>query len=233
MCGVFVARALAVVALWCAPAAMRAQSGASNDAAPVTRQVNDPVSNRVSHTIGDPVDSPVKGSNEFEVWSSAGGAVPINGSIAPITEWNLGARYGRVLTDAHGPSLLNGRFEYSFDLIPALLVFQQKGGHNATVYGGGFDPFAVKWDFRTRRHITPFFEISGGGLFTTDPVPPLGTAFNFTASVALGAHVMRGRHAVSVDVRWFHISNAHIIHYDPGINAVQVRVGLGLFTHPK
>lgn len=172
---------------------------------------------------------PVKGSNEVEVWSSAGGAVAINGSAAPVTEWNLGLRYGRVLTDAHGRGPLNGRFEYSFDVIPAFLIFQRAG----TVYGGGFDPFALKWDFRTRRHIAPFFEISGGGLFTTAPVPPRGTAFNFTASTALGAHVMHGRHAVSIDVRWFHISNAHIIAYDPGINAVQVRVGFGLFTQPK
>jgi hypothetical protein len=172
---------------------------------------------------------PVKGSNEVEIWSSAGGAVAINGSAAPVTEWNLGLRYGRVLTDAHGRGPLNGRFEYSFDVIPAFLIFQRTG----TVYGGGFDPFALKWDFRTRRHIAPFLEISGGGLFTTAPVPPRGTAFNFTASTALGAHVMRGRHAVSVDVRWFHISNAHIIAYDPGINAVEVRVGFGLFTQPK
>ena len=172
---------------------------------------------------------PVKGSNELEVWSSAGGAVAINGSAAAVTEWNLGLRYGRVLTDPHGRGPLNGRFEYSFDVIPAFLIFQRTG----TVYGGGFDPFALKWDFRTRRHIAPFLEISGGGLFTTAPVPPRGTAFNFTASTALGAHVMRGRHAVSVDVRWFHISNAHIIAFDPGINAVEVRVGFGLFTHPK
>lgn len=172
---------------------------------------------------------PVKGSNEFEVWSSAGGAVAINGSAAPVTEWNLGLRYGRVLTDAHGRGPLNGRFEYSFDVIPAFLILQRTG----TVYGGGFDPFALKWDFRTRRHIAPFLEISGGALFTTAPVPPRGTAFNFTASTALGAHVMRGRHAVSIDVRWFHISNAHIIAYDPGINAVEVRVGFGLFTQPK
>ena len=172
---------------------------------------------------------PVKGSNELEVWSSAGGAVAINGSAAAVTEWNLGLRYGRVLTDPHGRGPLNGRFEYSFDVIPAFLIFQRTG----TVYGGGFDPFALKWDFRTHRHIAPFLEISGGGLFTTAPVPPRGTAFNFTASTALGAHVMRGRHAVSIDVRWFHISNAHIIAFDPGINAVEVRVGFGLFTHPK
>ncbi len=132
-------------------AAMRAQSAASYDAAPsiaVTKPVNDLANDLAndpaSNTVNDPVDSPVKGSNEFEVWSSAGGAVPINGSIAPITEWNLGARYGRVLTDAHGPSLLNGRFEYSFDVVPAFLVFQHEGGHNAALYNGGklIDPFA-------------------------------------------------------------------------------------------
>jgi hypothetical protein len=172
---------------------------------------------------------PVKGSNELEVWSSAGGAVAINGSAAAVTEWNLGLRYGRVLTDPHGRGPLNGRFEYSFDVIPAFLLFEP----TRRVYGGGFDPFAVKWDFRTRRRIAPFFEISGGGLFTTAKVPPLGTAFNFTTSTALGAHVMRGRHEFSIDVRWFHLSNAHIIAYDPGINAVQVRIGFGLFTQPK
>jgi hypothetical protein len=193
----------ALAAILCAPAALGAQS--SDEA------------------------GPAKGSTELEVWSGAGGAVPINGSAAPVTEWNLGLRYGRVLTDAHGPGLLNGRFEYSFDIVPAFLLFQPRG----TVYGGGSDPVAVKWEFRTRRHIAPFFEISGGSLFTTDPVPPLGTSFNFTVSTALGAHVIRGKHAWSIDVRWFHVSNAHIIKYDPGINAVQVRIGFGLFIHPK
>jgi hypothetical protein len=59
----------------------------------------------------------------------------------------VGARYGWVLTDAHGPGLLRDRFEYAVDSLPVVMVFQPGG----QAYGFGFDPWIMKWDFEPRR----------------------------------------------------------------------------------
>jgi hypothetical protein len=52
---------------------------------------------------------------------------------------------------------------------------------------------------------------------------------NFTPSTALGVHLLGDKHCFSVEVRYLHISNAGLSYYNPGINTVQVRVGVGKF----
>jgi len=172
---------------------------------------------------------PVKGSREIEVWAGGGPGFQLHGSVFPVDEWDVGASYGWVLTNAHGTGFLRGRFAYALDVMPALFVIQP----TRTVYGGGFDPFALQWIFKTRRNIAPFFEVSGGGVFATEPIPAADTSFNFELNAALGLHTIRGMFVWSVDVRWFHISNAGISSPDPGINTLQVRIGFGLFRRPK
>jgi len=57
---------------------------------------------------------------------------------------------------------------------------------------------------------------------------PLGTSrVNFTSGVALGTHFLRDRCNWSVELRYMHISNAGLSSINPGINTVQLRVGLG------
>jgi len=52
---------------------------------------------------------PEGGGNELQVWT--GGGHGLNGSTSDTGVWNLGVRYGWVLTDAVGPGPLRGRFE--------------------------------------------------------------------------------------------------------------------------
>ena len=171
--------------------------------------------------------SAVRGSNELHVWTGGGSTVP--GGTRGIATWNAGVSFGRVLTSAHGPGFLRGRFEYAVDAIPVFVVFQSGG----TAYGAGFDPLGLKWNFLTRGRFEPYADISGGVLFTNRPVPSGISRTNFLPSAAVGLHFLRGKYNWSAEVRYMHISDAGLTSRNPGINTVQVRLGWGFFTRQK
>jgi hypothetical protein len=105
------------------------------------------------------------------------------------------------------------------------MVFQRYN----TAYGAGFSPLGLKWDFAARERIEPYFELGGGPLFTSHQVPTGTSAVNFTPSAALGMHLLGDKHAFSLELRYLHISNAGLSDPNPGINTVEVRVGVGKF----
>jgi len=166
---------------------------------------------------------PEDGANEFQVWAGGGHSVP--GGTAHTGVFNAGARYGWILTRPHGPGFLKGRFEYVLDATPVFLVFLK----NSTAYGAGFSPLGLKWNFATRGRVVPYLELNGGTLFTTSEVPAGTSNVNFTSAAALGMHVLGARHAFSIELRYMHISNAGLSSPNPGINTVQVRIGVGKF----
>jgi Lipid A 3-O-deacylase (PagL) len=171
-------------------------------------------------------DRPEEGGHEIEVWTGGGHSVP--GGTKDTGVWNLGVRYGWILTKPHGPGFLKGRFELAVDAVPAFVVFQPAN----TAYGGGVNPVGFKWIFATRGHVAPFLELNGGTLFTTHEVPYGTSTVNFTTSGAVGAYFFGG-HAWSIDVRFLHISNAGLTVPNPGVNTVQVRLGFGKFFGKK
>lgn len=168
--------------------------------------------------------------HEWEIWTGVGGdpigtpKVTLGNSI-----WTLGARYGWVLTDAHGPGLLRGRFEYAVDALPVVMVFQPGG----PAYGFGFNPWIMKWNVEPRRRISPYIEVGGGLVFTTREVPLGANKFNFTPSGAIGVNLLRGKYHWSIDFRYFHISDAQITPFNPGTDTFGFRVGFGAFSHAK
>jgi lipid A 3-O-deacylase len=166
---------------------------------------------------------PEDGGQEFQVWTGGGYSVP--GGTSDTGVWNVGVRYGWILTRPHGPGFLNGRFEYVLDAVPVFMVFQRYN----TTYGGGFSPLGLKWDFAARGRIEPYLELNGGTLFTIKEVPTGTSAVNFTDAAALGMHILGDKHAFSVEVRYMHISNAGLSSPNPGVNTVQVRLGIGKF----
>jgi lipid A 3-O-deacylase len=167
---------------------------------------------------------PVDDGHEWQVWS--GGGHGTNGSQSDDSVWNLGGRFGLMVTDEHGPGFLRGRLEYAVDAVPAFVIWQRGGA----AYGAGVNPFAFKWIFATRRGVAPYVELGGGTLFTNIKAPPGTSHVNFTTSGAVGLHFVRSKYNVSTEVRFMHISNAGIANLNPGINTIQVRVGFGLFT---
>jgi hypothetical protein len=166
---------------------------------------------------------PEDGGREIQVWTGGGPSVP--GGTSDTSVWNVGLRYGWILTRPHGPGFLKGRFEYAVDVVPVFTVFQRYN----TAYGAGFNPLGLKWDFAARGRIEPYLELGGGTLFTNHQVPIGTSSVNFTPSAALGMHLLDDKYAFSVELRYLHISNAGLSSPNPGINTLEVRVGWGKF----
>ena len=163
------------------------------------------------------------GGHEIQLWS--GGGHSVAGGTSNTGVWNLGLRYGWIVTRPHGPGFLKGRFEYAVDAVPMFLVFQPAN----TAYGVGLNPLDLKWNFATRGNFVPFLELDGGTLFSTHEVPSGTSSVNFTSSAALGTHILREKYDWSLEVRYMHISNAGLTTPNPGVNTVQIRVGVGKF----
>ncbi len=177
--------------------------------------------------VGD--QGPERG-HEWEIWTGAGGD-PIGTPKITLGNglWTAGARYGWILTDAHGPGVLRGRFEYAVDAVPVLVVFQPGGA----AYGIGVNPWIMKWNFVARGRVSPYIEIGGGLVFTTRQVPLGANKFNFSPTGAIGVNLLRGKYHWSVEFRYLHISDAQITAFNPGTDTFGFRVGFGKFTHAK
>jgi hypothetical protein len=170
---------------------------------------------------------PDQGSRDLQIWTSGGHG--LTGSTSSTKLWNVGLRYGWVLTGPHGPGFLKGNLEYAVDVVPVFVVFQPAN----TAYGFGLNPIALKWNFAPAHTVRPYLEVGGGTLFTNNQVPNGTSRVNFTSGGALGMHFLRHKYNWAAEVRFMHISNASIANHNPGINTVQFRIGFGLFTHGK
>ncbi len=170
---------------------------------------------------------PEDGGREIQLWSGGGRSVP--GGTSDTSVWNLGLRYGWILSRPHGPGFLKGRFEYAVDAVPAFVVFQPANA----AYGAGFNPLNLKWNFASRGAFAPYFELSGGTLFTNHNVPTGTNTVNFTSAAAFGFHLLGEKYNWSIEARYMHISNAGLATPNPGINTVQVRLGIGRFLSCK
>ena len=169
-------------------------------------------------------ERPAAGNNELMLWASGGRGT--TGRTGDTGILSLGFRYGWVLTQARGPSPLRGRLEYAVDAVPATLVFQR----NST-FGTGIDPVVLKWNLQRHGRWAPYMEIDGGLLFTTEQVPPGTSNVNFTPGAALGIQFFGHHWNPVIAARYLHISNAGLSAPNPGINTVQVMLGLGRFFH--
>ena len=155
-----------------------------------------------------------KGANEWGLMT--GGATGLPGGAMSRGLWMLDLRWGRVLTGVHGPGPLRGTLEYALEVVPALVVRQ-----STPVFGGGFNPLLLQYNFVASRGIVPFIQVGAGMLFTNRTVPARSSEFNFTPQGGFGVYLFR-RHtsALSIGVRYHHISNAGIRRPNPGINSM-------------
>jgi Lipid A 3-O-deacylase (PagL) len=170
---------------------------------------------------------PEQGGHEVEIWAGGGHSVP--GGRSDTGAFNAGLRYGWVLTGPHLPGFLRGRFEYAVDAVPVFFIFQPAN----TAYGTGFDPLGLKWNFVRRGRFSPYLELTGGVVFTDHDVPTGTNTVNFMDQAALGTHILGAKYNWSVELRYMHISNAGLGNLNPGVNTVQVRLGVGRFFSPR
>ena len=172
-------------------------------------------------------DGPRADGNEIQFWTAGGHGA--NGITQHTGVWTAGFRYGWVITDPIGPKFMRGRFEYAVDAVPVFVIFQKTN----TAYGVAANPFALIWNFDTQGRFLPYVDLDGGVLFTNTQVPAGTSRINFTPSAGLGVHYLAKKLTWTADVRLVHISNAGLNAINPGINTVQLRVGVGWFTHPR
>jgi Lipid A 3-O-deacylase (PagL) len=167
--------------------------------------------------------APEQGGNEIQAWAAGGHSV--SGGALSTGVFDAGLRYGWVLTSPHLPGILRGRFEYALDAVPVFTIFQPAN----TAYGVSFNPLGMKWNFERHGRLSPYLELGGGLLFTNRNVPAFTNNVNFTPSAALGTHILGAKYNWSIELRYLHISNAGLGRLNPGINTVQVRLGVGKF----
>jgi hypothetical protein len=166
---------------------------------------------------------PEEDGREVQLWVAGGHSVA--GGTKNIGLFNAGLRYGWILTGPHLPGFLRGRFEYALDATPVFLVFQPAN----TAYGVGFSPLGLKWNFERHGRFSPYFELNGGLLVTNHNVPTGTNSVNFTSAAALGTHILAAKYNWSLEARYLHISNAGLGNYNPGLNTVEIRLGIGRF----
>jgi len=167
--------------------------------------------------------TPEEGGNEVQIWAGGGHSVP--GGTSATGAFNAGLRYGWILTGPHLPGFLRGRFEYALDAVPVFLIFQPLN----TAYGVGFDPLGLKWNFERRGRFSPYLELTGGVVRTNQNVPTATNTVNFMDQAALGTHILGAKYNWSLELRYMHVSNAGLANFNPGLNTVQVRLGVGRF----
>jgi hypothetical protein len=85
----------------------------------------------------------------------------------------------------------------------------------------------VKWNFVPRGHYRTYVEFNGGGMFTQKNVPGGDTSsFNFTVGVGPGVMIALPHHqALSLALRYWHLSNANLGNENPAYNTLQIQGG--------
>lgn len=166
-----------------------------------------------------------KGSSEWGVFT---GFAQGFGKRSGTHIFFAGGRYGRVLTNEHGPGWLRGNFEARVEFLPVFHVVQ--AGDDAT--GVEIKPAVLVWNFTGNRRVKPFFELSGGLLMTNNDVPLNTNQVNFTPQGGPGFHFFTKdrRHAWTLQTKYMHISNAGLDRRNSGVNAaLQITLGYTWF----
>jgi len=174
---------------------------------------------------GAPRASPVdRGSSEWMARAGAAFGVQLFHSVGGHKYLLSSLSWGRVLTAAHGPGVLRGRFEWAIEVVP---LFAQRTPHRTA--GIGVTPLTWRWNFDTRGNVVPFAELAGGLLWTRDPVPSQTARGNFTAHAAYGIrYFFRPSQALVVNYLFHHISNGNRLERNPGVNAHVIQMGLSV-----
>jgi hypothetical protein len=168
----------------------------------------------------------IKGTSDSEIWA---GGVPAQHDGS--TTFNLdflmaGARFGRVLTAAHGRNWMRGTLQWDFDVIPLFVVTNLQ-----SAYGAEIDPIVGRWNFQHHGRNAPYFEMAGGIAFTNTKIPPGDTSkINVVPSFGFGwqffCHTQR---SLDVSLHAWHLSNAWTAPRNPSANGLLFAVGYHWF----
>ena len=208
-----------------------------------------PSHNTDSTTIAAPApdttDGPFtlnKGDNEFGFW--AGGSFKATTAFAGLTDaeasdrkfFVAAFRYGRTLYANDSVAL-----QYTLDAIPIAvatgnIVSSTTVGpvttfRRETAYGAGVTPIGFQLDFANGSRVHPFIHVNGGLLFFNDAVPlPDAGRLALVGETGGGVRIFTSdRRAVTLGIRFHHISNGDRSGSNRGLNQFVIHGGFSIF----
>ena len=191
------------------------------------------------------VDAPYRlkrGDNEFGVWG--GGAFAATTAFGGLTEAEAddrrfiiaAFRYGRTLAANDSVAL-----QYTLDAIPLAVATGNiessttVGGvttfRRDSAYGAGVTPLGLQLDFANGSRVKPFIHINGGLLVFNESVPlPDSGKLALVGEAGAGLRVFTSeRRAVSLGVRFHHVSNGDRAGSNRGLNQIIFYAGFSVF----
>jgi len=183
-----------------------------------------------------------KGDNEFGFWG--GGSFRATTIFGGLTEaeasdrkfFIAAFRYGRTLAANDSMAL-----QYTLDAIPLAVatgniaqvttVGPVTTFRRETAYGAGATPLGLQLDFANGSKVHPFVHVNGGGLIFNKSVPlPDAGRFAFVGEAGGGLRIFTSdRRAVTLGLRFHHISNGDRSGSNRGVNQFVIYGGFSIF----
>jgi hypothetical protein len=219
---------------------LRAQTISESHAA-----VNDSASEAAASASASPDDSGYmlkKGDNEFGFWGGASFAATtafggLHEDEARDRRFVIAAfRYGRTLFANKSVAL-----QYTLDAIPLAVATGNVKSETTvgavtiitrgTAYGAGVTPLGLQLDFRNGSHLKPFIHLNGGLLVFNESMPlPDAGKLALVGETGAGLRIFTSaRRAVSLGVRFHHISNGDRAGSNRGLNQFIFYAGFSIF----
>ncbi len=111
--------------------------------------------------------------------------------------------------------------QYLYDELPSGVYIRRFSPSHA-VYGAGVTPIGFTADFLRTRKFHPFFQLNGGIIASTEPIPENvlnATELNFLFDFGGGAQWRLDKsHAIRLGYKFLHISNADRTSTNPGVD---------------
>src|ERR1041384_3553528 len=182
------------------------------------------------------------GDNEFGFWGGVSPkATTIFGGLhddeAEDRRFFIAAlRYGRTLAANDSLAL-----QYTLDVVPVavatgVIVSRTTTAgvdtfRRETAYGAGFTPAGLQLDFRNGSKVHPFAHVNGGLLYFNKSVPIEDSGrFAWVGEAGGGVRIFTSeRRAVSLGVRFHHISNGDRQGSNRGLNQFVIYAGFSVF----
>ena len=183
-----------------------------------------------------------RGDNEFGFWGgfSPKATTMFEGLSEAEAEdrkfFIAGFRYGRTL--AANDTLA---FQWTIDAVPVALATGTivsrsfTGGvqtfQRETAYGAGITPIGLQLDFANGSKIHPFAHVNGGFLYFNKSMPIEDSGqFQFVGEAGGGVRIFTSdRRAVSIGVKFHHISNGDRHGANRGLNHFVIYAGFSIF----
>jgi hypothetical protein len=184
-----------------------------------------------------------RGDNEFGFWAGVSPkATTIFGGLhhdeAEDRRFFIAAlRYGRTLAANDSLAL-----QYTLDVVPVAVatgVIVSRTTSPAgvdtfrreTAYGAGFTPLGLQLDFRNGSKVHPFAHVNGGLLYFNKSVPIEDAGrFAWVGEAGGGLRIFTSdRRAVTLGVRFHHISNGDRQGSNRGLNQFVIYAGFSVF----